>query len=386
MKKYRNILSEVGISEAEIDKRINDSFETMFFAPHDVSIYREVPDGMGYMEDTGNIDARTEGMSYGMMMAVQMDRKDVFDRIWKWSMTNMYLYEGRCQGYFAWSCAPDGTKNAYGPAPDGEEYFAMALIFASHRWGDGKGIYNYSSWARHILRDCIHRNGEGDKPGQTMWDLDNHLIKFVVEVDFTDPSYHLPHFYDLFAENCDERDSEFWKEAASASREFLHHACHPVTGLCADYSAYSGKPMVFPEDKPFWNPQAFYRYYSDSYRTVMNMALDTSWNAVDPWQCENAAKVQAFFESLDDNWDRVPQRDGTLLDEKAMHPVAVIASNAAAPLASWQEGASEEVIERAKRCVLKFWNTPLRTGNRRYYDNCLYFFALLMLSGRYRQW
>ncbi len=151
MKKYRNILSEVGISESEIDKRINDTFETMFFAPHDVSIYREVSDDMGYIEDTGNIDARTEGMSYGMMMAVQMDRKDIFDRIWKWSMTNMYLYEGRCQGYFACSCAPDGTKNAYGPAPDGEEYFAMALIFASHRWGDGEGIYNYSEWAKQIL-------------------------------------------------------------------------------------------------------------------------------------------------------------------------------------------------------------------------------------------
>ncbi len=386
MKKYRNILSEIGISEQEIDKRINETFETMFFAPHDVSIYRETPDGMGYLEDTGNTDARTEGMSYGMMMSVQMDRKDLFDRIWKWAMTNMYLNEGKCAGYFAWSCAPDGSKNAYGPAPDGEEYFAMALIFASHRWGDGEGIYNYSEWARRILRDCIHRGGECDRPGQTMWDLDNHLIKFIVEVDFTDPSYHLPHFYELFAENCDERDRDFWKKAASASREFLHHACHPVTGLCADYSSYSGEPIVFPKDKPFWNQQAFYRYYSDSYRTAMNMALDTSWNAADPWQCENAAKLQAFFESLGDNWDKVPLRDGTLLDETVMHPVAVIVSNAAASLASWQDGASEEVKERAKRFVLKFWNTPLRTGKRRYYDNCLYLFALLMLSGRYRQW
>ena len=27
---------------------------------------------MGYLEDTGNNDARTEGMSYGMMMCVQL--------------------------------------------------------------------------------------------------------------------------------------------------------------------------------------------------------------------------------------------------------------------------------------------------------------------------
>jgi len=40
--------------------------------------------------------------------------------------------------------------------------------------------------------------------------------------------------------------------------------------------------------------------------------------------------------------------------------------------------------EHALACVRKFWNTPLRTGNRRYYDNCLYFFAFLALSGNYR--
>ena len=46
---------------------------------------------MAYIEDTGNHDARTEGMSYGMMMCVQMDRKEEFDRLWKWAKTYMYL-------------------------------------------------------------------------------------------------------------------------------------------------------------------------------------------------------------------------------------------------------------------------------------------------------
>jgi len=45
---------------------------------------------MGYMEDTGNNDARTEGMSYGMMMCVQMDMKEEFDKLWKWAYTYMY--------------------------------------------------------------------------------------------------------------------------------------------------------------------------------------------------------------------------------------------------------------------------------------------------------
>ena len=37
-----------------------------------------------------------------------------------------------------------------------------------------------------------------------------------------------------------------------------------------------------------------------------------------------------------------------------------------------------------KECVDRFWNTPLRTGDRRYYDNFLYLFAMLALSGNYR--
>lgn len=378
---YRNVFKELGISEANISAKLENTFNTMFYGSDDERIYHDCGDDMGYIEDTGNTDARTEGMSYGMMMCVQMDKKETFDRIWKWSMTNMYMTDGNSAGYFAWSCSTDGKHNADGPAPDGEEYFAMALFFASHRWGDGEGIYNYSEWAKTILRDCIHRNGDGDKPGHTMWDIDNHLIKFVPGVDFSDPSYHLPHFYELFSLWADERDREFWKEAAKASREYLHLACHPETGLCTDYAQYSGKPL---EHLP-WNAKHD-KYYSDSYRTVMNMALDHEWFSKDAWQCVNSARLQRFFKLAGDKWNCVPMQDGEFLDEKVMHPTAVIASNAAASLASMQPGSDNETISNAKDFVIDFWNTPLRLGKRRYYDNCLYFFAMLMLSGNYKIW
>lgn len=379
--KYRNILAEIGIPQAEIDERIESAFNTMFYGSEDVRIYHNVEPDMGYMEDTGNVDARTEGMSYGMMMCVQLDKKETFDRIWKWSMMNMYMHEGHNAGYFAWSCKPDGRHNAEGPAPDGEEYFAMALMFASHRWGDGDGIYNYSEWAKTILRDCIHRNGEGDKAGSTMWNLENKLIKFVPDCPFTDPSYHLPHFYELFSLWADERDREFWKEAADASRRYLHSACHSETGLCTDYSEYSGAKLT----NLHWN-KMHSRYYSDSYRTVMNISLDSEWYGVDGWQAKNNARVQRLFESLGDKWDNVLEQNGDTLDEKVMHPTAVIASNAAASLAVLNGNPSEDERALAEKFVRKFWDTPLREGKRRYYDNCLYMFALLMLSGNYRIW
>ena len=70
---------------------------------------------------------------------------------------------------------------------------------------------------------------------------------------------------------------------------------------------------------------------------------------------------------------------GEPFEEKSLHPVGVVATNAMGSLAN-PEGAF------AKASVHLFWNTPVRTGSRRYYDNCLYLFALLALSGRFRIW
>ena len=117
---YRNAFAALGYSSEEIEKRKKEIFETLFYGNREERLYHPVGEDMGYMEDTGNHDVRTEGMSYGMMMCVQMNRKEEFDRLWKWARTYMYLEEGENAGYFAWSCRTDGRKNAYGAAPDGE--------------------------------------------------------------------------------------------------------------------------------------------------------------------------------------------------------------------------------------------------------------------------
>ena len=369
---YRNVLKEGGYDETAIGERLEQTFETIFYGTEAERFYHEAGDDMAYLEDTGNHDVRTEGMSYGMMVCVQLDKKAEFDRLWKWVRTYMYIPEGPCRNYFAWSCSTDGTHNAEGPAPDGEEYFAMALFFASARWGDGEGIFAYSKEAKAILRECIHK-GEPGHPGEPMWEPSNHLIKFVTNMDFSDPSYHLPHFYELFAENAEEGDREFWKQAAAASREYLHKACHKETGLSAEYADYDGTPHAGHQEifgRHDW-------YYSDAYRTIANIAMDHLWYDKDPWQTEIANRLQKFYcEEQREHWDGVFLIDGTRLEEKALHPVAIVAVNAQAALAA--DGS------HVKECVDRFWNTPLRTGDRRYYDNFLYLFAMLALSGNYR--
>ena len=369
---YRNVFKECGYGETEIQDRVEQTFATIFYGNEEERFYHEVGEDMAYLEDTGNHDVRTEGMSYGMMVCVQLDKKKESYRLWKWVRNFMYIPDGPCCNYFAWSCKTDGTHNAEGPAPDGEEYFAMALLFASARWGDGEGIFAYGKEARAILRECVHK-GEPGHPGEPMWEPANHLIKFITNVDFSDPSYHLPHFYELFAEMADPCDREFWKQAAEASRKYLHQACHPETGLSAEYADYDGTPHTGHQEifgRHDW-------YYSDAYRTIANIAMDHLWFDADPWQVEIADRLQRFYcEEQKEHWDGVFLIDGTVLAEKALHPVAIIAVNAQSSLAA--DG--PYVIE----CVKKFWNTPLRRGERRYYDNFLYLFAMLALSGNYR--
>ena len=90
-KQYRNLFSLIGKEDQEINNRLNEIFETFFYGSEEERIYHPVGEDMGYLEDTGNHDARTEGMSYGMMICAQMNKKEEFDRIWKWACTYMRM-------------------------------------------------------------------------------------------------------------------------------------------------------------------------------------------------------------------------------------------------------------------------------------------------------
>ncbi|OBR66186.1 xylanase [Paenibacillus oryzae] len=365
---YRNRFQSFGYGEAAVSQKLQKAWSDLFYGDDNIRFYYSASSDMGYILDTGNNDVRTEGMSYGMMMAVQMDKQEEFDKLWTFAKTYMQHTEGRYKHYFAWHCRPDGTVISQGPAPDGEEFFAMALFFASHRWGDRAEPFDYSRQAKIILRACLHQGEDGE--GDPMWDPETKLIKFIPESPFSDPSYHLPHFYELFALWADEEDRPFWKEAAAASRAYLQTVCHPVTGLSPEYANYDGTPAPV-------QPHGDYRhFYSDAYRVAANIALDWEWFRADPWQVRQSSRIQHFFRGIDVSDYRRYTIDGKAFDEPSLHPIGLLATNAMASMAA--EGDNAEFFVRL------FWNTPLRDGGRRYYDNCLYFFSLLGLSGNYR--
>ena len=112
---------------------------------------------------------------------------------------------------------------------------------------------------------------------------------------------------------------------------------------------------------------------------MINVALDAVWNGESAWAKEEAEHILAFFEDKreDGSWKTVYTTDGEPTEEKALHPVGLTASNASAAVLA---------PEAAKPWVELFLKGGLRKGDRRYYDNCLYFFVYMLLSGNYRMY
>ena len=73
--KYHNIFKEAGYKQADIDAKVERAYKDLFESP--AGIYFEVGDSMAYVSDLKNNDARSEGLSYGMMVAVQLNKKNV---------------------------------------------------------------------------------------------------------------------------------------------------------------------------------------------------------------------------------------------------------------------------------------------------------------------
>src|SRR5690606_25145621 len=121
---YPNLFVEAGYPRDVVDARIEAAFAQLFHGdPDSEAVYYEAGGNehgpLAYIHDVNSDDVRSEGMSYGMMIAVQMDRKREFDAIWNWALTHMYHDDPGhpAYGYFAWSVRTDGTAIDEMPAP-----------------------------------------------------------------------------------------------------------------------------------------------------------------------------------------------------------------------------------------------------------------------------
>ncbi|UAK23381.1 glycosyl hydrolase family 8 [Sphingomonas nostoxanthinifaciens] len=427
--RYRDLFAEqLGRSPAESRARIDAAFRQLFHGDgQEQRVYFETGANqngpLAYVTDWANNDARTEGMSYGMMIAVQLGHKREFDALWNWAKTYMLVTDPAdpSVGYFAWSMNTDGTPRSTSAAPDGEEYFVMALYFAGRRWGNGQGIYDYRAEADRILRGMRHhplRTGTppfrihpGDAPfvepatpwpslnnraaeaeavkGGMPWpsrrpagapravtvgpmvDEAHAMIRFVPETALTgtDASYHLPAFYELWARWGPIEDRAFWARAAEVSRDLFARVTGPETGLAPDRSNFDLTPATDWSGGPS-------QFGYDSWRTVSNWSVDYGWWGKDAREPMLSGRVQSFLygQGIHGFADRYTL-DGKPLSRR--HSTGMVAAAAVGGLAATPGNVSKAFLQ-------ELWDTPVPSGEQRYFDGMLYLMSMMHCAGAFR--
>lgn len=373
--------SLLGKSEAEVEARLQQVWNHFFTpadldryeAPGETSVYYETADGLAFIMDTGNNDVRSEGMSYGMMLSVQLDHRTEFDKLWGWAKKYMAYAPGSAwDGYFCWQCRPDGTKLGGSNASDGEAYFVTALFLAAERWGEPR----YADEANAILTKVMNKDGE--RTGvYNLYNKENGLITFVPDRmghGFTDPSYQLPAFLDKWAQVA-SADRPFWERAATEARRHLIASAHPETGLYPDYSEYDGRAYRWPHAG---YDTSIYMY--DAIRCAMNVGMDYYlWGKDKANQTEVMARLLTFF-----------RRDGFRHAHFALdgsdafgdYTQGMAGANAVGAVAL-ADSDSPEHRELAREYVQRLWDAQPPTGKFRYYEGLVYFLSMLHVSGHF---
>ena len=377
----------LGKSEAEVNQRLDDIWHH-FFTPADISryeqdgeksVYYTTADGMAFVMDTGSNDVRTEGMSYGMMISVQLGHRTEFDKLWAWAKRYMAYPAGSVwDGYFCWQCKPDGTPFGHSNASDGELYFVTALFLAAEKWNEPK----YADEANAILEKVMSK-GNGVTDGKVtvynLFNTTNHIITFVPDQGghgFTDPSYQLPAFLQKWSKVA-AKNRDFWKEAAKAARNVLIASAHPVTGLYPDYCEFSGKAYRWPHAG---YDTSIYMY--DAIRCTMNVGMDYYLYGKDKRRQRDVMRRCLTTFKNDDFQHSFFPLDGTNAFGDGRYSQGMIGANAVGAFALAHSNSSDKAL--ARELVQRLWDAQPPTGKYRYYQGMVYMLSMLHVSGHFK--
>lgn len=210
----------------------------------------------------------SEGIGYGMLGAVGMGDRELFDRFWTYYQANldsnglMNWKRGGCDG-----SEPDANSN--NAASDAELDAAMALIQAECRFEEA----SYGAAADDLIAKIYeHETTSSDsgmrllKPGDVFGGS-----------DCLNPSYFAPAYYRVYAERPAQSSRKAdWLKMADDSYVLLNRFAHPETGLVPNWVDEEGN--LNPEGPSgcnwYTDPSI---YGTDAIRTPWRIAVDYLW-------------------------------------------------------------------------------------------------------------
>ncbi|MDR2594583.1 MAG: hypothetical protein LBC87_07425 [Fibromonadaceae bacterium] len=214
-------------------------------------------------------DAVSEGVSYGMFLALYANDQTYFNSIWNAGEKYMWNEWG---GYYDWRRNPQGgDMGDGGPASDAEQDIALLLIFADQLVKNGiwksytsTKRASYSERARHILQTI-----RGSMIDQGKYLMPGHWGG----VGTLNPGYFAPAFYRIFGEFEPEHKAT-WNALIDGSYEVIAKSPGYSKGLVPDWSTSSGGSTGGAGYNAYFGGDALYR---DAIRVYWRLATDYLW-------------------------------------------------------------------------------------------------------------
>jgi endo-1,4-beta-D-glucanase Y len=216
----------------------------------------------------------SEGIGYGMLLAVYMGDQTVFDELWKYE--RLWL-DGN--GLMDWYISADGTQRlGTGAATDADEDMAFALVMADRQWG-GQGSLDrpYLDYAKdQIQRFSDHEIFEGKlaRAGDGWGDWNNVNI-----------SYFAPSYYRVFA--AVNGNQELWDAVLKTVYDTIDNALNATNG-----NQSNGLVPAWCTSQGVPGSPGNYQY--DSCRTPFRIGLDWCFSG-EMRAHDYVAKTSAFF-------------------------------------------------------------------------------------------
>jgi hypothetical protein len=272
--------------------------------------------------EPGTLEANStvsEGIGYGMLIAVYMNDQALFDDLWQYEQQHQGQY-----GLMDWNIKADGsgpTTGGSGPATDADEDMAFALAMADKQWVTSATLNKkYIDLAKGMIT-AVWNNEIYDYKYLKPWPTaDSSTINL---------SYFAPAYYKLFAK-IDTANTSNWNNTVDTMYQVLNASLNSSNGntnngLVPAWCDSSGKP----NGGAFGPGQiAPTNYQYDSCRMPFRIGLDWCWNGETRAQAY-VAKTSQFFNGI----TVAKMVDGYDLN--------------GTPHAQWQTGASAQIQSSA---------------------------------------
>lgn len=340
------------------------------------------PNEPGTLEKNSTV---SEGIAYGMLIAVYMDDQDLFDDLWQYEQK--WLDGGT--GLMNWYINAAGTglgsnPSGGGPASDADLDMALALVLADKQWGgQGKLGKPYIELAKTQIHNVwIHE----------FWDY-KYLKPWPgnsappINLSYFAPSYHRI-FAKIDTANVNPTTKvSYWLESLEAMYTLLNTTVNssggnPSYGLVPAWSDLNGKPNGGAFGGSGGPSPTNYQY--DSCRVPFRIGLDYCWFGEARAQAY-VSKTTSFFNGvvggaskivdgygLDGSPQPQYQKDGSSQIQSAafVGPAAVGAMNSSA---------NQKFLDEAYAILVAGKSVVGGT----YYDESWMVLSLLMMTGNF---